>query len=523
MTSHSETIALLRSTGWNDDAIRYELTIREHNWRVFVRMCFDDPEGCSVPHILGHWKSLTESDFAFIIAEEYEAMAKEPTLNKDGKPRKPRSTSTKATAAEVEMISMLSQQLKFVGVAHDDKGEPYAQHCVINQGSLIAFNGVLAAGIMIAEKHIYAAPNTLQLRKAIERAGPQYSMTTEANFVTIKAGKFRASVPTLDPASLPQVVPDACGWPIDNKVRDALKAASAFASDNAPTVLVASIQMTNGSCAGTDRKVMLEFYHGHPFPNLTVPKEFATAIVKCDKEIIGFGFTPDVSLTFWFVDGSFIKTQLYSEAWPENWQGHLPTSIPNGAPLPDVFWQAYDAISDFSEDELIRYRGDIAHSHQHQQHGATYETKDLGHNWTLNVKRLKMIRNYVEQIGMIREGVLGFFGKDVRGIIALFQEEGNDVPETAPPLVAQFAGAMPSYGANPYHNDGPAGPVIDYQPNGTEGLPGQPPYIPPPTIQGHEYSDTDYVMSYTPPMVEGAQNAIDHASAPGLPTDGWQT
>lgn len=374
--------------------------------------------------------------------------------NKDGSPRKPRTTK-KASSSDVEIVSALSNHLRFVACAHNDKGEPYARHCIINGGAVMAFNGVIAAGVRI-EEQITAAPDTLQLRKAIERAGSQYVMTIEANRLTIKSGKFRASIPILDPAMLPQITPDACQWPLNNAIRDALKAASAFASDNAPTVVMASLQLTNGTVAGTDRNVILEFYHGNSMPELCVPREFATAIVKCDKEIIGFGYTPDVSVTFWFADGSFIKTQLYQPGWPESWRNALPPNNEGYKALPDVFWQAYDAIADFSEDDLIRFGPELAHSHMHPAEGATFEMKDQTFNWCLNIRRLKMIRPYVKAIGDLNAGhVLGFFGDNVRGAIALNVEKPEqqapkpaEAPQDDPhTFVADAAGA--SEGSEP--------------------------------------------------------------------------
>lgn len=356
----------------------------------------------------------------------------EQKLNKDGTPRKPRASNKKASSADVvEIVSSLSNHLRFVSFVYEDKAEPYARHCVLNSNTLCAFNGVIAAGVRIDE-NVTAAPDLMQLKRAIERAGSQYAMTIDANFLTIKAGKFRVSIPTLDQRDMPAIVPDACQWPLDNKIKDALKAASAFTNDNAPTVLVASVLLTNGTVVGTDRFVLVEYWHGNAMPEVAVPKEFATAIIKCDKEIVGFGYTEGVSITFWFADGSFIKTQLYSEGWPASWRNALFDTLRNQRELPEIFWEAYDAIAGFSADDVIRFGNEIAHSHKHLKDGATYEMKDQSFGWAINIRRLKMIRPYVKQIGTVREGVLGFVGDNVRGIISLFAEELERAPAPSP-------------------------------------------------------------------------------------------
>ena len=107
-------------------------------------------------------------------------------------------------------------------------------------------------------------------------------------------------------------------------------------------------------------------------------------------------------------------------------------TLENQRELPAVFWAAYDAIADFSEDEMIRFGNGIARSHRHMKEGATYEMPDQSFGWVLNIKRLKMIRNYVKQIGVVREHVLGFFGENVRGAICLNIEEPESNVQAEP-------------------------------------------------------------------------------------------
>ena len=446
--------------------------------------------------------------FASVFGEELE-MAKAPKdPNAPATPRKPRGAG-KGTLDQVEIVSALTNHLRFVAIAHEDNGQPYAAHCMLHGKWLVAFNGVLAAGVQI-EEDISACPNTLILRKAIARAGSKYAMTIDGNKLTVKAGKFRMNVPTLDPSLMQPVTPDQCQWPLDDKFRDALKAASAFASDNAQTVVMASLRLTNGTVAGTDRNVILEFYHGNQMPEVTVPKEFATAIIKTDKPIVGFGYREGVSITVWFSDWSFIRTQLYAEGWPDSWRNALPQELPNARELPPAFWEAYDAIADFCEDEVIRFDGNNAHSHPSMKDGATYETPELGINWQLNVRRLKMIRPYVKTIGPINDGVLGFFGDNVRGSIALFKpRETDDAPKPAAPLPAPQPAAF-----------APPSPAAVQQAATAAGAAYTPPaegFAPvAQTEEPAEQSNSDFVMGFQPGIADAYAETTATAGS-----DGW--
>ena len=63
--------------------------------------------------------------------------------------------------------------------------------------------------------------------------------------------------------------------------------------------------------------MLMEAWHGLDLPpNVPLPKQFVAALVKQKKNLTGFGFSRS-SATFYFEDGCWLRTQLYSDEWPD--------------------------------------------------------------------------------------------------------------------------------------------------------------------------------------------------------------
>lgn len=328
--------------------------------------------------------------------------------------RRPKSLTPKA-----EISSGLLDALKFCKLVTKSEGPPSETHVLLSNHSAIAFNGILAVGQHIAED-IYCAPNADLMASALAKCGEQFSITQlDNNRLSIKSNKFKALVPCIDPQIIYPAAPDAPQAVIDDRFKEAMAAVCGLASDTAQSVVAASILMAGASLIATDRKVMMEFWHGSDLPyGIPLPKTFGQVLTKINKKLTRFGFNQS-SCTFYFEDDSWIRSQFFAEPWPDV-RSILDRSC-NAWPVPNDFWKALDAVAPFSDDENIFFDTGIMRSHPDEGVGASFEVYGLPKGLIFSIKQLNYIRSYAEQIDFAAPGVydmLMWFGKNCRGAIA---------------------------------------------------------------------------------------------------------
>lgn len=321
------------------------------------------------------------------------------------KPRKQKETSS------------LIKALNFIAKIQKDAGTAIQTHCHIHDNVIVACDGVISAGHKIDED-LNVCPHTLQLLTALSKCGQNLSMTQlENNKLAVKSGKFSALIPCDPNYSIAVAPDDPCGS-ISDVFIHALGEVSHLAQEQAQKVVLASVLMRSGSVMATNGVVALEQWHGIDVPTCALPKVFVTVLCSIDKKVTSFGYSGS-SITFWFEDESWIKTQLYAEEWPASLDRILKA---NGEfkPLPKGFYEALRNVEDFSEggsekgtvwfDELGM------NSHQTKDNGATYEIKDLPAGLAFRIKYLKQIEKACKSISY-NKVTMWFFGDNIRGAI----------------------------------------------------------------------------------------------------------
>ena len=317
--------------------------------------------------------------------------------------------------------SGLLAALDFVSCVSDRVGAPYETHVGLRNKWAVAFNGIVAAGSPIPED-IYAYPHTLLLLEALSKCEESYSLTQLNGSLSIKAGKFKATIPTLDPLLMHEAEPDPQIVGITNKFKEAVDAVGVLASENAQHVLTASVLMNGASVISTNRVMLLEYWHGLDLPpNVPLPKEFVKALTKQKKNLTGFGFSKS-SATFYFEDGCWLRTQLYADEWPDvsrilNREANLWSIDPN-------FFKALDSVAAFSEDGNVYSRLNLLCSHADEGKGATYECSGIPAGFVYPIKQLMIMKPYVKSIDYMCNGIadstycLYFSGDECRGVIS---------------------------------------------------------------------------------------------------------
>lgn len=328
-------------------------------------------------------------------------------------PPKPRSKPQPTNA--------LLEALIFCSCVSEKLGASYETHIGLKNNWAIAFNGIVAAGAPISED-IQCHPHNLLLIEALSKCDENYSLTQLDNGrLSVKSGKFKAVIPCLDPALMQEAAPDPQIVGITNTFKDAVEAVGVLASENAQHVLTASVLMNGPSVISTNRVMLLEYWHGLDLPpNIPLPKQFVSALVKQKRDLTGFGFSKS-SATFWFGD-HWLRTQLYSDQWPD-----VSSILSRPANLWNIdpnFFKALDAIEPFSVDGNIYSDTNLLMSHRDHGVGAEFEVTGIPKGFVYPIKQIKMIKPFVKKIDFYAQGVhdssycLVFEGDKVRGVIS---------------------------------------------------------------------------------------------------------
>ena len=325
---------------------------------------------------------------------------------------KPRSKKAK----ENVVASMMLDAITFVSCAQRPIGAPFQTHCRIANGSVIAFDSVLAAGHPIDES-ITACPHTGRLIAALKNCSQGFSLTQlESNRLSIVSGKFRSLIPCALMEEVPFITPDAPTIECDEKLMAALATVQYLAAENSPQVLTASILFRSGSCVATNRTVILERWHGISLPfDVVVPKTAIAAVIKTGKVPVKLGLSQS-SITFHFENGLWIKSQVYTEKWPDT--DSILSVEANPLITPESFFEAVKSVAASSEDNAVHFLEGAVSSHTTLDEGACCELEGVPTGLIYNSEDLLNLAPFATKFDFVKNPrITYFFGDFIRGAI----------------------------------------------------------------------------------------------------------
>lgn len=330
--------------------------------------------------------------------------------------KRPRSPKAKATTPNPATASLLTA-LKFIEPASREIGTINQTHCAMAGSWSVAFDGIVAIAHPI-DSDIVACPNTKRLINALSKCGAETQITQlDDNRLAIKSGKFQAFIPCIAPDLFHILPPDPPQWPIDERVINSLEIVGKIAKENAQRVLFASVLLRYGSAVATDGVTMFEHWHGCEVPPSGVPKTFISELVKIKKKPTHLGRS-ESSLTIYFEDKSWIRTQVYVDPWPD--VDRLLNTKANPWPVPAGLWEALHKIAG------LEVSGDVVFATNHVRtgddtaSGAICEidgTLPDGNRYNLDM--LRMFEPYAKQVDWLCDDgrMAVFYGDNFRGVL----------------------------------------------------------------------------------------------------------
>lgn len=309
--------------------------------------------------------------------------------------------------------------LKFVNIAQRTIGPPHTRHCVLFDDMVYASDGILTAGHKI-EEHLQAAPHTLRLIAALERCKEHMSIAVLASGLSVRSDRFRATVPCMELNVMPKLWPDPPVAPLDDAaLRAAFDAVGPLATEGAPKVIQACVRLSAGSACATNGFMLIEYWHGINLPTILVPKASVKALESVKKKFTQFGCS-DNSATFYYEDGSWIKTQLYVDVYPNI--DKVMDKPSDQWPITPGFFDALRTVLPFVDDERgVLFSKNLIHTEFDKEAGASYELGGIPEGHCFNIDMLMLIEPLANTIDFgkdTKRDELRFFGNKVRGALA---------------------------------------------------------------------------------------------------------
>lgn len=294
------------------------------------------------------------------------------------------------------------------------------------------YNGQISAGYPIVEE-LNLVPHIDNLKAALARCGKSLVITeTENQRLSIKGDKLRALVPCHTDA-IPPVAPDVAVLAGDfEALKEAFRVCGTLASEAGERVHEASLLLEPNSCTGTNGAAILQYWHGiNTPPGTVISKAFAAAVAKQTLKITGLGCEWNAeagfakTLTVWFENGAWIKTQCYTDRWPDVEKLWSNDSVKIDTPV-DLF-EAISAVLPFSDGKSddkkrVYFFADYVQSHPDANIGAQYELKGLTGGKIFSGKLIGQIAPWCKRIDLTTDETRAFFtggeaANPVRGVI----------------------------------------------------------------------------------------------------------
>jgi len=323
----------------------------------------------------------------------------------------------KKVKTEDQPDSSLLSALKFISLITKDIGTPSETHVRLQNNLATASNGILALGCPIKE-NLNCCPQNSLLVHTLSKCTNDIEYQ-QGLMLSIKSGKLKATIPCLALDLISNITPDEPIAIIDNRLKQGFEVVGMSSMDtNNQTIYNASILLNGPSIVGTDGKVLIEYWHGIDLPKgLPIPKNVIAPLLKSNKTLARFGMS-QTSVTFWYDDGSWIKSQLYAEQWPDI--SAILDRPSQQAAVPKDFFMGLEAIKGFT-DALVWFGPSHVRSHADPSVGALYEVLGIKEGPIFNIKQLLNIKAHIKTVDFnvsVQGGnMLLWFGDNCRGAI----------------------------------------------------------------------------------------------------------
>lgn len=311
------------------------------------------------------------------------------------------------------------KELKFVMGAVGKKDLiPALTHFKIEDGHVRSYNGTIALSSPI-NFGINCTPKADTLVKAIANCKESVVMSmTTAGRLSIKSGSFKASIVCVDD-STPHVLPEGDRFEIDGvALLKAIKILVDFVGNDASRPWTNGILFQGKSIFATNNIILVEYWVGSEFPILcNVPLQAIREMIRVNEPPI-WAQSTDLSITFHYPDGRWIRSQLFDSNWNE--KAFTLLGAPSvQKPMDNRLFEAIDNIKPFCDKQnRIYFQSGLVSTHHQTDEGATYELEEFNENGIYSIEMFYLLKGVATTIDLsVYPKPCIFMGERLRGAI----------------------------------------------------------------------------------------------------------
>ena len=299
----------------------------------------------------------------------------------------------------------------------------YKSYSIIRNGRITASNGMLSMSSPIPFD-IECSPHTHTLNSVISKCKDTIHLEVSRGLLIVKSGDIVAEIECYDQSKgvLPTVDPDKNIHTLDNSITSAMSLISKIPNERSKNVICGSVYIKRFSVIATNQDIIIEAWHPFDMPLIAIPKKAMMAIIKAPHPLCGFGLGGN-SATFWYEDGSWLKSQLYMNAWPDSIGDRVESINSPPCEIPKDFFKAVADIEKLCPDGICHIENGFICSKYSEgsdcDHGSTIKVEGLKGCGGYNVKSLLAVSKLAKSINFNGDGIgsLHFYGPTTRGAI----------------------------------------------------------------------------------------------------------
>lgn len=322
---------------------------------------------------------------------------------------------------EIDSRAKLIEALGFVAFASSGHDNELYNYIKIKNRLLTASDNTITMGNPV-EIDLDMCIQGVKFKAGLQQCKSNFQFTqVDAASISLRSDKFNAVVPIADADTIAETKPDQPIAAIDDRIKKGFDACNDIANEKLDRPFCQCVQLNGNIIVATNGFSAIEYWHGISLPDgLSIPKRATTAIVKSKKPLAAFGFS-DTSATFYFDDGSFVKTRLHRAEFP-NKSLHALYAHFEGAPFaspPKDFFNGMDAIESFIVDDNVYMHNDYMATNRTLGVGANYLVEGLRGNYQFSFKLWQLIRPHILTVCFHPDPKkpTAFCGPNLRGLI----------------------------------------------------------------------------------------------------------
>lgn len=310
----------------------------------------------------------------------------------------------------------MKEALKFVKGAVGKGDDATQTHYHIGNNQIKSYNGIITLCSPIP-LDIEATPSAAAFSSAIALCEDTTSISVaKNNKLVVKSGPFKANIDCL-PGESPYMLPEGVEHPLSGPLLPTLKKLANIIPKQSPHPWNRGMLLYENFVNVTDNAVLVQQWHPHVFPRrANVPEDAIRALIRIGKEPTSIQ-SSHKSITFHFEDGSWLKTKLLEDMWPQAVDEILSEKAgQKPAPIPDGFFDAVEKIRPFADVDTRTI--DLSDGLVSVDGLASYELPGLVATGKYSADKLLMLKDIAKTIDFSSYPQASvFYGDQLRGAI----------------------------------------------------------------------------------------------------------